>query len=96
LRRAARIDENQPSIVAALEKHGCLVISLAPMGKGIPDLLVQGPDGILKLVEIKNGMKPPSKRKLTSHQIDFQALGWKVHVVTNWADALNVFAWRRE
>jgi len=94
MRLAARTDSNQAEIVAALRKIGCLVEPLHRMGKGIPDLLVQGPDGILKLVEIKNGSKPPSKRKLTSHQIDFQAQGWRVIVVKDWAEALNAFAWR--
>jgi hypothetical protein len=40
MRRAAKVDRNQPEIVSALRKVGADVVSLAAVGDGIPDLLV--------------------------------------------------------
>jgi hypothetical protein len=39
-RRAAKVDISQPGIVKALRDAGCTVVSLAPLGNGVPDLLV--------------------------------------------------------
>jgi hypothetical protein len=64
MRRFARIDGNQDAIVEALARRGCSVVSLAPLGNGIPDLLV-GFCGETLLFEIKDGSKPPSARRLT-------------------------------
>jgi len=93
-RRIAKVDANQAAIVAALRKIGCEVLSLAAVGNGCPDLLVLRPDGLLALVEVKDGNKPPSKRRLTRHQELFHQR-WPVSIVTNWAEALNVVAWRK-
>lgn len=68
--RAARIDANQPEIVEALREAGCSVQLLHMVGKGCPDLLV-GWQGINCLVEVKDGSKPPSARKLTPDQVDW-------------------------
>lgn len=70
MRRAARIDENQPEIVQALEAIGCTVDSLAAVGGGVPDLLV-GYHGFNLLIEVKNPDKRPSQRKLTPAQIEW-------------------------
>lgn len=72
MRRAAKIDANQETIVQALKTAGAAVLSLAPMGNGVPDLMV-GHRGSKRigLVEIKDGDKPPSKRRLTEDQIRF-------------------------
>ena len=40
MRRAARVDSNHIEIVKAFRKLGCSVLSLASLGKGVPDLLV--------------------------------------------------------
>jgi hypothetical protein len=40
MRRAARIDLNQPEIVRALRSAGAVVTSMAPLGGGVSDLLV--------------------------------------------------------
>lgn len=64
MRRAAKVDANQPEIVAALRKAGCSVSSLAMVGMGVPDVLV-GYQGRNHLLEIKDGNKPPSAQKLT-------------------------------
>lgn len=50
---AKRVDQNQAEIVAALRKIGCRVLSLAPLGKGAPDLLVASPKRRLCLLEVK-------------------------------------------
>jgi Holliday junction resolvase len=67
MRRAARIDANQPAIVDALRKVGCRVQPLHMVGKGCPDILV-GKGGRVLLMEIKDGTKPPSARKLTADE----------------------------
>jgi hypothetical protein len=70
MRRAAKVDVNQSEIVNALRKAGCTVQSLAPIGKGCPDLLV-GVAGKTLLIEVKDGKKPPSARALTPDQLDW-------------------------
>ena len=70
MRRSARVDANQEAVVAALRRAGVLVKSLAPIGDGFPDLLCCV-RGRLVLVEVKDGSKPPSKRRLTPDQEDF-------------------------
>lgn len=75
VRRAAKVDDNQRAIVAALRGIGCSVQSLAAVGKGCPDLLV-GYMGMNLCLEVKDGNKPPSKRKLTDYQEEWHA-GWR-------------------
>lgn len=70
MRRAAKVDANQGDVVKALLKIGCRVRSLAPMGQGVPDLLVAR-SGRLVLLEVKDGSLPPSARKLTRPELDF-------------------------
>lgn len=75
MRRAAKIDANQPEIVQALRKAGASVQSLAGIGVGCPDLLV-GFQGKTALVEIKDGQKVKSAQKLTADQTDWHA-SWR-------------------
>ncbi len=86
-----RVDDNQKEVVKALRSiPGCTVESLAAVGKGVPDLLV-GFMGRNYLLEIKDGKKPPSARKLTPDQIKWhKAFGGTVHIVTCYEDALEV------
>jgi len=77
-RRAARVDDNQSEIVEALRNAGASVQSLAATGKGCPDLLV-GYRGINLLMEVKDGNKPPSARRLTKDQVAWHG-AWKAHV----------------
>jgi len=67
MRRAAKVDANQAEIVAALRKIGATVQPLHAVGQGCPDLLV-GWRGMTSLLEVKDGKKPPSARKLTEDQ----------------------------
>ena len=74
MRRAAKVDANQPLIVEAFESYGCSVCHLHGVGKGCPDLLVAHRNWPLPgnlLVEVKDGEKPPSARKLTLPQEHF-------------------------
>lgn len=72
MRRAAKTDDNQAEIVAALRKIGASVQPLHAVGQGCPDLLV-GWRGITSLLEVKDGKKPPSARKLTEDQVKWHA-----------------------
>lgn len=75
---AKRIDANQGVIVRAFRDMGASVQILSSVGKGCPDLIV-GVFGINLLVEIKDGDKPPSQRKLTEHEKHFHE-SWKGQV----------------
>lgn len=97
MRRAARVDENHGEIVEAFEALGCSVVSLAPMGRGVPDLLI-GVGLRTYLCEVKDGSKPPSARKLTPDEARFQK-NWRGQwtLVESVADVIAfVKAWRRE
>ena len=61
--RAARRDANETKIVDALRACGA-VVRYVTQGDGIPDLLV-GYKGYTILLEVKDGSKPPSARKLS-------------------------------
>lgn len=87
MRRKAKVDDNQNEIVDALRKAGCAVLSLAAVGKGCPDLLVQRAGIYLYLLEVKDGSKPPSARRLTPDQKEF-FLSWNAYVVNDIAEAL--------
>lgn len=89
--RNAKVDANQVEIVKALRQVGCSVVSLASVGKGVPDLLVSSPSGFLFLMEIKDGNKPPSARKLTKDQVEFHAK-WnsEIAIVLNAEQAIRV------
>ena len=68
MRRAAKVDANHTQVVMALQAAGATVQSLAAVGQGVPDLLV-GFQGKTLLMEVKDGQKPPSARRLTEQQI---------------------------
>ena len=71
-RRAAKVDANQGEIVAAFRRLGCSVAITSMLGDGFPDLVVARRQKTI-LVEIKDGSKPPSSRKLTPDQMTFHA-----------------------
>lgn len=80
MRRAARIDGNQPDIVKALQAAGATVRSLAAVGSGCPDLLV-GFRGQNFLLEVKDGRLPPSERGLSEDEAAFHSQ-WRGQVLT--------------
>ena len=88
MRTAAKVDANQREIVAALRSVGATVQPLHAVGQGCPDISV-GWRGVNYFLEVKDGEKPPSARKLTPAQEDWHG-GWKGHVavVSSVAEAL--------
>lgn len=87
-RRAARVDANHSAITGALIACGCEVQSLAAVGQGVSDLLVfHRSTRRLILVEVKDGSKKPSARKLTPDQVEWHSR-WPVTVVNNIEDAI--------
>ena len=87
--RAARVDANQSEVTKALRKIGASVQLLHSVGKGCPDMLV-GYKGNNYLLEIKDGGKPESARKLTAEQTIWH-FDWKgqVAIVTNPQEAID-------
>jgi hypothetical protein len=74
MRRAAKTDANQQAVVDHLRAVGWSVHVTSAIGGGFPDLVVGCP-GFCCPVEIKDGDKPPSERKLTKDQHEF-AKNW--------------------
>jgi hypothetical protein len=66
-------------------------VDLSAVGGGVPDLLAHPPTfpWVPVFLEVKDGSKPPSARKLTPAQLEFHA-EWKgvLYVVTNVDQAL--------
>ena len=89
MRRAGRIDDNQGRIVAVLRKVGASVAITSGAGDGLPDLLV-GWMGETYLLEVKDGRKAPSAKKLTPAERYFVETwrGRPVVIVESEADAL--------
>lgn len=83
-RYAARTDGNHAEIRQAFRALGAYVLDTSHVGGGFPDLIV-GTRGRWLMVEIKDGSKPPSRRKLTADQLvlhaEVQRVGCAVHVV---------------
>ena len=90
MRRAARTDGNQAMVVHALRSIGASVQHLHYVGGGCPDILV-GYRGVNYLMEIKDGSKPPSARKLTPKEKAWHE-NWRgsVHVVLSAEEAINI------
>ena len=90
MRMRAHIDRNQPEIVEALEHEQCSVQSLAPVGKGCPDLLV-GFRGFNFLMEVKDGLLRPKQQQLNPDQSRWH-VRWRgsVDVVNSVSSALHI------
>ena len=88
-RYANRIDANATDIVKALRKAGAFV-RIITQGDGIPDLLVAF-QGKTILMELKDGDKCPSARKLTeAEQVFFDNwIGGPLVIVVSVEDALH-------
>jgi len=97
MRRAARTDTNHETIMLAFRRLGCSVRSTHQLGSGFPDLIVaqktrtDAHDSVTYLVEIKDGTKSPSRRKLTQDETEFHAQ-WRgrVYIVENLYDVAAV------
>lgn len=98
--RAKKIDANQNEIVEVLRKAGLSVAITSMVGNGFPDLVVSGAAWHERtgkywktiLVEIKDGDKPPSARKLTPDEKKFHDM-WRGYIVIaeRATDVLNYF-----
>lgn len=93
---ARRTDRNQQEIIDAFEACGWKVHDMSGTGGGFPDLVVgkRGPDGkvreeTVRMVEVKDGKKPPSARELTPPQVKFHAI-WPVTRVISVEDVLRM------
>ena len=71
---ACKVDDNQREIVKKLRKIPGVTVSItSALGDGFPDIVV-GYKGVNHLIEIKDGSKPPSRRKLTPAEGKFHGL----------------------
>lgn len=88
MRRIARTDANQQDVIDAMRKLGASVQPLHRVGQGCPDLLVGYRQQNL-LMEVKDGSKPPSDRRLTPDQSRWLR-DWKgpVFIVTSPLEAV--------
>jgi hypothetical protein len=90
VRKYAKKDDNQREIERALIALGASVTDTSTIGCGFVDLVV-GFRGQNFLLEIKDGAKVPSKRKLTDDETTWHLL-WRgqAHIVESVRDALDV------
>lgn len=93
MRQRARVDDNQGEIDEALEAMGWLVVATHQLGGGFPDRIAIKA-GRVVFLEVKDGTKPPSRRRLTADEVtlhaQFHAFGVHVHVVETVADLVTL------
>ena len=89
--RANRKDKNHNAIADALRDAGATVKDMTGDESIGFDLLV-GYRGVLYMLEVKYGDKPPSRRRLTPNEMktyaDFARVGVRYHIVLDEDDAL--------
>ena len=90
MRVRARKDSNHNEIVKAFRSMGAMVLDTAQLGNGAPDLIIST-NNINVLIEVKDGSKPPSARKLTPDEVTFHSewKGW-IEIVCNTDDVINL------
>ena len=89
--RAARIDDNQNEIVGQLRSVPGLTVAITSgLGHGMGDFII-GWQGVNSWIELKDGDKPPSKRKLTPAERKFHAQ-WagQIDVALTFEDCLRI------
>ena len=88
---ACKVDDNQREIVKKLRKIPGVTVSItSALGDGFPDIVV-GYKGVNHLIEIKDGSKPPSRRKLTPAEEKFHDL-WtgRVDICNSFEEVIKV------
>lgn len=87
MRRAARRDDNEQEIVKALRRAGAYVAYI-----DTPADLIVGYRGRTIIMEVKDGRKPPSARKLTDNEQKFhdEWTGGELHIVTCIEEAIDI------
>lgn len=92
-RYAARRDTNHEAVVKALRDIGVGVLDTGSAGGGMPDLVTFW-RGHVRLVEVKDGQRPPCERRLTPAQEMTRSLarahGCDIYVVESVDQALEV------
>lgn len=90
MRVRARKDENHIAIVKNFRQLGATVLDTAQLGNGAPDILI-GYKGHNVAIEIKDGSKVPSQRKLTPDEVKFhdEWQGW-IEIVYSVDDVINL------
>jgi hypothetical protein len=71
MRRRPRTDANSMEIVKALRQLGCSVRITSALGQGFPDLAC-GRAGVNLFLEVKDGTRIPSQRKLKPDEQRFK------------------------
>ena len=91
-RTAHRQDRNHKEIREAFRDRGFSVQDTHMIGQGFPDLICSRA-GRTFLVEVKDGQAIPSKRALTSDEVDFHR-EWDgyIYVVESVADVIEIEA----
>jgi hypothetical protein len=92
MRRNARIDANQNEIVKGLRVFGATVLITSQL-KNCFDILV-GYKGVNYIMELKDGNKPPSQRKLTEGEQLFcdKWKGGNYNIVTELSQAIEIIS----
>ena len=96
MRYKGRVDDNQTNIVQKFKGAGYSVAITSNLGNGFPDIVV-GKCGINLLIEIKDGDKPPSRRKLTEDELRWHT-AWRgtVLIVENEQDVEEIDQWLKD
>ena len=93
-RQAARVDANQPEIVKALRDYGAYVVITSQL-KNAFDILAFY-NGKVYPIEIKDGSKPESARRLTAgEQIckkEIERRGCEYHIIKTVEEAINLIS----
>ena len=86
-----KTDKNHAEIINKLRKITQLsVFSTHTIGKGFPDIVV-GYNGKNYLIEIKDGEKPKSQRKLTIDEVKFfESWNGQVDIANSFDDVLKI------
>lgn len=92
MRTAARVDRNQKEIVTGLRKYGATVLITSQL-KNCFDILV-GFNGVNYIMEIKDGDKSNSLKKLTKGELKFKDewKGGKYYVVESLQEAIYIIS----
>lgn len=90
---ARRVDANQSEVVEALRACGWYVCVTSAFGGGFFDAIAVKP-GRVTFLEIKDGSKPPSARRLTEAEqamhADFRAAGADVVILETMEQAISL------
>jgi hypothetical protein len=93
VRRRARVDSNHAHVVEAMRSAGYLVVDTSRVGSGFPDALAVK-HGHTWWIEIKDGAKSASRRRLTADEQKFHqqlaAAGVTVRVIETIEQAVNL------